>query len=135
MIRVKLMNRFHHASLLLCLGLWTLQSIPVHAQVPAKLLRWIPADANAVTSIDVDALFRAPLAMREGWRKRAGDRFVNQEINVPPEAKRVVMVSQIDLGGTLNPAWEFGLIELEKTPSFALMARRDGGQLDTIAGH
>lgn len=107
----------------------------VQAELPAKLLRWIPADANSITSVDVEALFKTPLAMREGWRKRAGDRFVNQEINVPPEAKRVVMASQLDLGGTLNPAWELGIIELEKTPSFALIARRDGGQLDTIAGH
>ncbi len=59
------------------------------AQVPTKLLRWVPADANAVVVLDVDALFHSPLATRENWRKKAADQFANQEFNVPPEAQPV----------------------------------------------
>lgn len=102
---------------------------------PARLLRWVPADANAVAIIDVAGLFHSPLALREHWRKQADDRFANQEISVPPEARRVVMASQVDLGQGLQPVWELGILELERTPSFALIARREGGHLDTIAGH
>lgn len=106
----------------------------VQAEVPERMLRWIPADANAVVSVDVNAIFHAPLAQREGWKKRSADRFVNQEISIPPEARRLLMASQLDLGGTLQPTWEVGVMELERTPSFALLARNDGGHLDTIAG-
>lgn len=105
------------------------------AEVPIKLLHWVPADANAVVVIDVESLFHTPLAMRENWRKQAGDRFANQEISVPPEARKVVMASQLDFGGGLLPVWELGIMDVERTPSFALIARREGGHLDTIAGH
>lgn len=105
------------------------------AEPIAKMLPWVPADANAVVTIDVESMFRTPLAMRENWRKQAGDRFANQEIVVPPEAQRVVMASQLDLGGGLQPVWELGIMDVERTPSFALIARREGGHLDTIAGH
>lgn len=116
-------------------GLSLLLARDVDGQEPLKLFRWVPADANAVVVINVEEMFHAPLAARENWRKQAADRFVNQEISVPPEARRVVMAAQLDLGGGLQPVWELGIIEVEKTPSFALIARRDGGQLDTIAGH
>lgn len=105
------------------------------ADVPTKLLTWIPADANAVIVIDSESLFKAPLATRENWRKQAADRFVNQEISIPPDARRVLMASQLDLGGGLQPVWELGILDLEKTPPFALIARREKGSLDTIAGH
>ncbi|MEI8383317.1 MAG: hypothetical protein WCJ09_24580 [Planctomycetota bacterium] len=106
-----------------------------HADLPTKLLTWVPADANAIIVIDAESLFKAPLATRENWRKQAADRFVNQEISIPPDARRVVMASQLDLGGGLQPVWELGILDLEKTPPFALIARREKGSLDTIAGH
>jgi len=117
------------------LGVLGLAGNVARAEVPTKLLNWVPSDANAVAAINVDALFHAPLATRENWRKQAADRFANQEIHVPPEARRVVMASQLDLGGGLQPVWELGILDLERTPSFALIARREHGQLDTISGH
>lgn len=104
------------------------------ADLPVGLLRYVPADANAVILVDAEALFQTPLARRENWQKKAADRFVNQEISIPPEARRLVMASQLDLGGSLHPVWELGIVELERTPSLALIARRNGGELDTIAG-
>lgn len=105
------------------------------AEVPAKLLSWVPADTNAIIVVDAEALFHSPLATRDNWKKQAADRFVNQEISIPPDARRVVMASQLDLGGGLQPVWELGLLDLERTPPFALIARREKGSLDTIAGH
>ena len=121
----------------LCVLLAGLQimSVAANGEAPTKLLRWVPANANAVTVIDVQGLFHSPLGMREGWKQRSADRFVNQEFGVPPDARRVVMATQLDLGGTLRPVWDMGILEFEKTPSFALLARGDGGQLDTISGH
>ncbi len=132
---MKLWTLFSRGSFCLAVGLVGLVGNLARAEVPTKLLAWVPADANAVVAIDVDALFHAPLAARENWKKQAGDRFANQEISVPPEARRVVMASQLDLGGGLQPVWELGILDLERTPSFALIARREKGQLDTIAGH
>lgn len=116
-------------------GMMSLAGTLAQAEVPTKLLPWVPADANAVVVIDVESLFHTPLATRENWRRQAGDRFANQEISVPPEARKVVMASQLDLSGGLQPVWELGIMDVERTPSFALIARREGGHLDTIAGH
>lgn len=105
------------------------------AELPSSLLQFVPAEANAIVLMDAEALFQTPLGRRENWKHRAADQFANQQITIPPEALRVVLASQLDLGGTLHPAWELGIVELEHTPSFPLIARRQGGLLDTIAGH
>jgi hypothetical protein len=132
---MKLWTRSFRVSFGVAVGMLSLAATQVRAEVPTKLLPWVPADANAVVVIDVESLFHTPLATRENWRKQAGDRFANQEISVPPEARKVVMASQLDLGGGLQPVWELGIMDVERTPSFALIARREGGHLDTIAGH
>ena len=106
---------------------------PATAATPAEMLRWIPADANAIVIVDVDNLFSTPLAKKEDWRKQAADAFVNHELAVPPEARRVLFASQIGLGSQFNPEWELGVFDFERTPSFAAIARREGGQLDTVA--
>ena len=106
----------------------------VHAEPPTTLMKWIPTDANAVAIVDVDALFRTPLAMRENLRQKMADAFVNHELSVPPESKRVVFASQLGLSSQLESEWDLGVIEMASTPSFALIARREGGQLDTVAG-
>ena len=106
----------------------------VSAETPATLIKWVPADANAVAIVDVEALFRTPLAMRENLRQKMADAFVNHELSVPPESKRVIFASQLGLNSQLQPEWELSVIELARTPSFAVIARREGGQLDTLAG-
>ena len=106
----------------------------VSAETPATLMKWVPADTNAVAIVDVEALFRTPLAMRENLRQKMADAFVNHELSVPPESKRVIFASQLGLSSQLQPEWELSVIELARTPSFAVIARREGGQLDTVAG-
>lgn len=106
----------------------------VSAETPATLMKWVPADANAVAIVDVEALFRTPTAKRENLRQKMADAFVNHELSVPPESKRVVFAAQLGLNSQLQPEWDLGVIELAATPSFAAIARREGGQLDTVAG-
>ena len=106
----------------------------VRAETPATLMKWIPADANAVAIVDVEALFRTPLAMRENLRQKMADAFVNHELSVPPESKRVIFASQLGLSSQFQSEWDLGVIEFAQTPSFAAIARREGGQLDTLAG-
>ena len=106
----------------------------VYAETPAALMKWVPADANAVAVVDVEALFRTPIGMRENLRQKMADAFVNHELSVPPESKRVVFASQLGLSSQLESEWDLGVIEMASTPSFAAIARREGGQLDTVAG-
>ena len=106
----------------------------VHAETPATLMEWIPADANAVAIVDVKSLFQTPLALRENLRQKLTDAFVNHELSVPPESKRVIFASQLGLSSQFQSEWDLGVIEFAQTPSFAAIARREGGQLDTLAG-
>lgn len=106
----------------------------VHAETPATLMKWIPADANAVAIVDVESLFQTPLALRENLRQKMTDAFVNHELSVPPESKRVIFASQLGLSSPFQSEWDLGVIEFAQTPSFAAIARREGGQLDTLAG-
>ena len=69
----------------------------VHAETPATLMKWIPADANAVAIVDVEPLFQTPLALRENLRQKMTDAFVNHELSVPPESRRVIFASQLGL--------------------------------------
>ena len=106
----------------------------VHAETPATSMEWIPADANAVAIVDVKSLFQTPFALRENLRQKMTDAFVNHELSVPPESKRVIFASQLGLSSQFQSEWDLGVIKFAQTPSFAAIARREGGQLDTLAG-
>jgi len=75
----------------------------------ADLTDWLPADLNAVLSMNVAALYDTPLAKREDWAGKARDAFVHQEAIVPPGLKEFVIGAELDLGNDLTPLRTFAV--------------------------
>lgn len=86
----------------------------------ADLTDWLPADVNAVVSVNVTGLYESPLAKRENWSAKARDAFVQQEVVIPPGLKEFVVGAELDLENHLEPLRTFSIAA--PTPGVTLEA-------------
>jgi hypothetical protein len=98
----------------------------------SDLLSRIPGNANALVLIDVDAFYRSPMALRKGWKEHFATRSSEQPIILPPEAKRFILASHLDPQNNLHSDWEVAVIDLSEPLSMSLLARAEGGYIDSI---
>lgn len=98
----------------------------------SDLLARVPGGANALVLIDVDAFYRSPMALRKGWKEKFATRSSEQPIILPPEATRFVLASHLDPLNNLHSDWEAAVIDLSEPLSLNLLARAEGGYIDTI---
>ena len=98
------------------------------------LLVRLPASTNALMVVDVQAVSRSPLAVREGWLKQYESTYVNQPMILPPESDRLVLASQMNPNRGFAQAWEAAVISLTEPLSMRSIARAEGGYLDSIGG-
>jgi hypothetical protein len=111
-----------------------LQNTPCRADASLdEMLARIPAHANTVLVIDVPALHKSPLGLRENWAKRHERNFAEGVATIPPSAERVVGAAQLDLT-TLSPVWESVLLESPKPVSDEQLARAVSGATDKVSG-
>src|SRR5438045_8757322 len=61
-----------------------------------SLLTKLPADANTLSSIDVDAVAASPVAKTQGWFDPAKRKADNNPLFIPRGSKQVVVATQID---------------------------------------
>ena len=104
---------------------------PVAAQFD-DLLRRIPGSANSLVLIDVDGLYRSPMAMQKGWKEKVATKWDQVPILLPPEAKRFVLASHLDPVNQLKSDWEIAVIDLAEPLSLNSIARAEGGYVDSI---
>lgn len=117
--------------LLILLALW-LPCRPLQAGFP-ELIRRVPGESNAIMLIDAERLFESPIAQREGWKKKQTAEFAQRPLAVPPQATKVVRAGQLDLQEFASP-WAVTLIEAAAAPSLDVIAKREKGYLDKVAG-
>jgi hypothetical protein len=98
----------------------------------SDLLPRIPGSANALVLIDVDAFYRSPMALRKGWKEKFATKSSEQPIILPPEAKRFILASHLDPQNNLHSDWEVAVIDLSEPLSMSLLARAEGGYIDSI---
>ena len=96
------------------------------------LLRRLPGSANALVLIDVDAVYRSPMALRKGWKEHFATESSEQPIILPPEARRFVLASHLDPLNNLHSEWEVAVIDLAEPLSMNLLARAEGGYVESI---
>jgi hypothetical protein len=98
----------------------------------SDLLSRLPGSANSLVMIDVDAVYRSPMALRKGWKEHFATKSSEQPIILPPEAKRFVLASHLDPLNNLHSDWEVAVIDLAEPLSLNLLARAEGGYIDSI---
>ena len=131
-VRVSPSGAFTVAAAVLLVGL-SAQAVSAQGRFDDLLMR-LPDSTNALMLIDVEALRRSPLAVREGWQKQYESTYVNQPMILPPESDRLVLASQMNPNRGFAQAWEAAAISLTEPLSMRSIARAEGGYLDTIGG-
>ena len=111
----------------------SLCAIPAALADFEDLISRIPGEANALVVVDVDKLMNNPLANSEGWRQKRESAYTDKPLIVPPDASRLVMAALVDLS-TMSPIWEVSVMDVNKPPSLAAIARAEGGYVDALAG-
>ncbi len=116
-------------------GVWSAGSAELAAQSRFDdLLRQIPPSANTLMVIDVEAVHRSPLAVREGWANQHEAEYVSRPMILPPESDRMVLASQLNPTQGFSQAWELGVMHLREPLSMRAIARAEGGYVDSING-
>src|SRR5262245_41714679 len=100
----------------------------------AELTRRVPAQANAILLIDVDAIHQSPLAAKESWAKNHEHVTLSGVGSLPPGVERVVLAGLIN-PTTLDHVWKVGVAATRTTVTPGQITRAEGGTLDTVAGH
>ncbi|HEX4071336.1 MAG TPA: hypothetical protein VHX68_09205 [Planctomycetaceae bacterium] len=120
---------------LLAVGMsWLSQATPSAYGQFSDLLARVPPNANSLVLIDVDAFYRSPMAVRKHWKDNFATRSSEQPIILPPEARRFVLASHLDPLNNLRSDWEAAVIDLGEPLSLSLLARAEGGYIDSLGG-
>jgi hypothetical protein len=119
---------------LLILGLVAAQAEPALAAPFDAMLTKVPAGANVLVLIDVEATLAAPVAQKNGWGKKLSLNNVERPIFLPPEANKLAMAAMLRSGDNFTRLWELAVMELSDPISMRSIARSEGGYVDKIHG-
>ena len=97
------------------------------------LLNYVPAEANAVTVLNLDKILDSPHGMNKHWKDKLAKESADRPLSLPPGASRVVLAARIDLE-YMKPIWEMAIVELKDIPSMEEIAKTEGGTVDEIDG-
>lgn len=96
------------------------------------LFEIVPPRGNAAMAIDVARALASPLAKKEGWDGKLTDGGAGRPLNLPPEADKVLSVSQVDIVRDFSNLWTVTLFGLTDTIPLRLVARAEGGYVDQV---
>ncbi|NOY42166.1 MAG: hypothetical protein GXP26_10060 [Planctomycetes bacterium] len=119
---------------LLMIALVAMQAAPTSAAPFDQLLTKVPANANTLVLIDVEATLAAPVAQENGWGKQLELNYVERPIFLPPEASKLVMAASLRSNDDFSRLWELAAMELVEPMSMRSIARSEGGYVDNING-
>jgi len=100
-----------------------------------ELLDTVPAGANTLVLIDVNATLSSPVAQEKGWGKRLEVNNVDRPIYLPPEANKLVLAAALRSNDDFTRLWELAAMELEVPLAIRSIARSEGGYVDSINGY
>ncbi len=119
---------------LLTLGLVGAQPRAVFSEPFESLLTRVPAGANTLVLIDVEATLAAPVAKENGWGKQLELSYVERPIFLPPEASKLIVAASLRSNDDFSRLWELAAMELLEPMSMRSIARSEGGYVDEING-
>jgi hypothetical protein len=97
------------------------------------LLLRAPESANALILANVEELLRSPLALREKWRDQQGS-TERPVVTMAPDIKHLLLLAKVNFAGRFANEWDVALAETTHDVSMALVARAEGGYVDTVEG-
>jgi hypothetical protein len=97
------------------------------------LLRHAPADTNVLALLDVKAAYSSPLAKAEKWADKGQPSNRGGLGFVPADAEAVVVAAEVNLS-SMSRDFQVGLVKVRDMPGMGVVARREGGTTDEIAG-
>jgi hypothetical protein len=109
-----------------------LPAYPAAAQF-ADLLKRVPDDANAILLVDVGAIHRSPLGVKENWTARHKQDYLAGIGSIPPSVKQFVVAAQVNTT-TMHDTWKISLAKLNQEVTLAQLTSDHPGSVDNVAG-
>lgn len=94
----------------------------------------VPAGANTLVLIDVEAALATPVAEEAGWGKKLELAYVDRPIFLPPEASKIVVAGLLQPNDNFSRLWELAIMDLSEPMSMRSIARSEGGYVDQVNG-
>ena len=104
-----------------------------HAQF-TPLLQRVPDSANTIFLLNAEKAFNSELAMKEGWQKNFAKSIERGLVHLPADTMQYVLAGQIDFDST-QPVWQVGAVKTKNKHDMVVIAKKSGGERDTIEGH
>ena len=96
------------------------------------LTKKIPAGGNAFMAIDIAQTISTPMAKANGWDKKFNEGGADRPLHLPPEAEKLLTVSQIDIVRNFSANWNVALFSMSESIPLRFVARAEGGHMDKI---
>lgn len=97
------------------------------------LIKYAPANTNALVLIDVKGAHASALATSEKWNEKLEKSSRGWLGFVPTEGARVVICSEVNLTAMAR-TFQVGLVKVKSMPNFKELAAREGGTTVDVAG-
>ena len=98
------------------------------------LVNQAPSGGNALMAIDVTKTLASPIARANGWDKKLTEGGADRPLYLPPDATSVLTIAKFDIVRDLQRSWDVALFNLAESVPLKLVARVEGGYVDTIDG-
>src|SRR5262245_31100879 len=96
-----------------------------------QLTRFVPESANAVAIIDVPAIHRSPVGLKEDWQGKHEELFLSGALYIPPDAQMVVAAAQIDPHSQRH-VWESAVYQLQHEVALDQLALLERSEIETV---
>jgi hypothetical protein len=113
------------------LALWAALAAPCRADEVSDSLKQLPGAANAVAVINVDALYKSPRSLRDGWAKK---QEIADSVHLPTSVATLVIGYHVDQGNA-DDSWRVGLATLKRPVPMATIAEKEKGQIELIGSY
>jgi len=122
------MSRLRVVAAVLCAALLVQQALL--AGFP-EMTGKVPSDANSLVLIDVDKMLASPAAERGDWKNKIENAFAEGITILPPNTKRAVLASMIDVE-FMTQLWQTEIVELNEPTDVTTVSKKTGGTVDRI---
>lgn len=106
---------------------------PLRAVEPADLLKYAPAQTNAVVVVNVEAILSTPRAVKEGWAKTPGTEYLAGAVPLNPQIERVVIAKEVHPHAPAHGG-AFAVAPVKRAIDIDRLAKLTNGQVTTVGG-